>query len=368
MNACPACAHRDRAAAGRPGHRRPGLVAARRGGGADRRGDICRRVRMGGIRATAVRAGSTRLCRCHPARADGRRDARERPALAEAHPARSRPSGGWSPSCGWRCGPRRVGSSRPPSLVSWCWCRPASACRTSSLLQPHGQLLLLFLIVLIAAADVGAYFGGRRFGRRKLAPHVSPGKTWEGFAAGMLAAATVALACSFLFAKPFWPWLFLVRARRAGVGRRRPDRKHVQASCRPEGQWQAAARSRRHPRSHRQPHRGRADVPARAARAGTGPMKRVAVLGSTGSIGSQHARRAGTTPRSLRGRRPGGGVELGAAAGAVRAVSSGRSRAAGSGVRGTARARTACSPVPHGSGLRTRCAERRLPPVPRWTS
>ena len=77
------------------------------------------------------------------------------------------------------------------------------------LLQPHGQLLLLFLIVLIAAADVGAYFGGRRFGRRKLAPHVSPGKTWEGFAAGMLAAATVAAVCSFLFQMPFWPWLFL---------------------------------------------------------------------------------------------------------------------------------------------------------------
>jgi phosphatidate cytidylyltransferase len=76
-------------------------------------------------------------------------------------------------------------------------------------LQPHGQLLLLYLIVLIAAADVGAYFGGRKFGRRKLAPHVSPGKTWEGFAAGMLAAATVAATSSFLFDKPFWPWLFL---------------------------------------------------------------------------------------------------------------------------------------------------------------
>ena len=67
----------------------------------------------------------------------------------------------------------------------------------------------MYLIVLIAAVDVGAYFGGRRFGRLKLAPHVSPGKTWEGFAAGMLAAATVAVACSYLFDKPFWPWLFL---------------------------------------------------------------------------------------------------------------------------------------------------------------
>jgi phosphatidate cytidylyltransferase len=76
-------------------------------------------------------------------------------------------------------------------------------------LQPHGQLLLLFLLVLIAAADVGAYFGGRTFGRRKLAPRVSPGKTWEGFAAGMLAAALVAVAGQRIFGAPFWPWLLL---------------------------------------------------------------------------------------------------------------------------------------------------------------
>ena len=76
-------------------------------------------------------------------------------------------------------------------------------------LQPHGQLLLLYLLVLIAAADVGAYFGGRAFGHRKLAPHVSPGKTWDGFAAGMLAAATVAVAGAFVFDMPFWPWLFI---------------------------------------------------------------------------------------------------------------------------------------------------------------
>jgi len=57
-------------------------------------------------------------------------------------------------------------------------------------LQPQGQLLLLYLLVLIAAADVGAYFGGRRFGRRKLAPEISPGKTWEGVY-GALAAVTV---------------------------------------------------------------------------------------------------------------------------------------------------------------------------------
>ena len=64
------------------------------------------------------------------------------------------------------------------------------------------------LLVLVPAGIV-AYFGGRTFGRRKLAPHVSPGKTWEGFAAGMLAAAMVAVAGAFMFDMPLWPWLLL---------------------------------------------------------------------------------------------------------------------------------------------------------------
>jgi len=53
------------------------------------------------------------------------------------------------------------------------------------------QLLILLLLALVAAADIGAYFSGRRFGRHKLAPAVSPGKTWEGVAGGMLATCLV---------------------------------------------------------------------------------------------------------------------------------------------------------------------------------
>ena len=43
----------------------------------------------------------------------------------------------------------------------------------------------------MGVADVGAYFTGRAWGRRKLAPHLSPGKTWEGAAGGALLSALV---------------------------------------------------------------------------------------------------------------------------------------------------------------------------------
>jgi phosphatidate cytidylyltransferase len=79
-------------------------------------------------------------------------------------------------------------------------------------LEPSGQVLLLFLLVLVAAADIGAYFGGRAFGRHKLAPRVSPNKTWEGLWAGMLAAAGVGTAGGLLFGEPLLPWVFMCMA------------------------------------------------------------------------------------------------------------------------------------------------------------
>jgi len=60
--------------------------------------------------------------------------------------------------------------------------------------QPQGPWLLILLFGLVWGADVGAYFAGKALGRHKLAPRVSPGKTWEGVAGGLLLAGLVAMA------------------------------------------------------------------------------------------------------------------------------------------------------------------------------
>jgi phosphatidate cytidylyltransferase len=54
--------------------------------------------------------------------------------------------------------------------------------------SPGGRLLVLGLIGMIALADSAAYLVGSRLGRRKLAPRLSPGKTWEGLLAALIAA------------------------------------------------------------------------------------------------------------------------------------------------------------------------------------
>lgn len=64
------------------------------------------------------------------------------------------------------------------------------------LLGNWGAGWALFVFGLVAAADVGAFFAGRRFGRVKLAPNVSPGKTWEGVVGGLLLVGLVAGICA----------------------------------------------------------------------------------------------------------------------------------------------------------------------------
>lgn len=59
-------------------------------------------------------------------------------------------------------------------------------------LYQQSSALLLGLLIIVWLADIGAYFAGRAFGRVKLAPSISPGKTWEGVLGGLIAVVVAA--------------------------------------------------------------------------------------------------------------------------------------------------------------------------------
>ena len=59
--------------------------------------------------------------------------------------------------------------------------------------------LLLYFFIVMFGSDSGAYFAGRAFGKHKLAPKISPGKTVEGLIGGILAAAGLAALCTLTF-------------------------------------------------------------------------------------------------------------------------------------------------------------------------
>ncbi|WP_019141073.1 phosphatidate cytidylyltransferase [Noviherbaspirillum massiliense] len=76
----------------------------------------------------------------------------------------------------------------------------------------HSPLYLLSVLAIVWAADIGAYFSGKAFGKHKLAPSISPGKSWEGAAGGAIAVLVLAAGSTM------WPLLadtFATRVRGA---------------------------------------------------------------------------------------------------------------------------------------------------------
>jgi phosphatidate cytidylyltransferase len=64
------------------------------------------------------------------------------------------------------------------------------------LAQQRGGFFVFSMLALVAAADVFAYFAGKAYGKHKLAPNISPGKTREGAIGGLIGAVVLALAFS----------------------------------------------------------------------------------------------------------------------------------------------------------------------------
>ncbi|HVJ59610.1 MAG TPA: phosphatidate cytidylyltransferase [Burkholderiaceae bacterium] len=79
-------------------------------------------------------------------------------------------------------------------IVSACPLLLAAAWLGFVRLLAHGYLYLLSALALVWIADIAAYFAGRAFGRRKLAPRISPGKTWAGVGGAMAAVLLIAIA------------------------------------------------------------------------------------------------------------------------------------------------------------------------------
>ena len=107
------------------------------------------------------------------------------------------------------------------------WCLGLLLLWTAWLALAHARTMginfILSVFCLVWVSDIAAYFGGRAFGRRKLALAISPGKSWEGVWSGMLAVLVVA-----------WLWASFIDGR----GRRRFV-EHLQPSGAAHGRWPA---------------------------------------------------------------------------------------------------------------------------------
>jgi phosphatidate cytidylyltransferase len=83
-------------------------------------------------------------------------------------------------------------------------------------------MVILMVLLTCKSTDIGAYFGGRKFGKHKLIPWLSPGKSWEGLFFGLLTAGIVGAICGYWINPPIFhlPWWkgFLFGVIIGGVG------------------------------------------------------------------------------------------------------------------------------------------------------
>lgn len=119
----------------------------------------------------------------------------------------------------WRLVEASVSSNRPPRKAVWADFLAAaliliyvSYLGSFTVLltaQEDGQWWVLGFLIVVVAVDVGAYVFGLNFGKHKLAPKISPGKTWEGFAGAALTSVVVGILVSIFLLDQAW-WFGLV--------------------------------------------------------------------------------------------------------------------------------------------------------------
>jgi phosphatidate cytidylyltransferase len=117
---------------------------------------------------------------------------------------------GWIPLFGWvALAPAFRAGGLAAIAGLWALAPTWLALARLYLQEGSGRELVVFVLLLAWAADIGAYFAGRRFGRMRLAPVVSPNKTWEGVLGGLVAGFIVALAGRAWFGLPAAAFLSL---------------------------------------------------------------------------------------------------------------------------------------------------------------
>ena len=103
----------------------------------------------------------------------------------------------------WSSTPRRLLMGLPVLVGAWLGLNHLRTGELTLGLWDNNLLLILYTFFVVWAADIGAYFAGRTWGRRKLAPDVSPGKTWEGVYGGLAVVTALALVVSWMASLPW---------------------------------------------------------------------------------------------------------------------------------------------------------------------
>ncbi len=157
-----------------------------------------------------------------------------------------------------------------------------------------GRPNVLFLMLVVWASDVGAYAAGRLIGGPRLAPRISPKKTWSGAAGGLLAAIAMGEAVAFLTAGASMPGRVAAIALLLGVVSQAGDlfeslmkRRFGVKELGPAdpGPWRPSRPARRG--AGRRPGYGPAGAHGRERSSPLAMTKTITVLGSTGSVGTQ---------------------------------------------------------------------------------